>query len=97
MSAELHTIAEVCLLTGMHKLSANPEQWITRQIVAGKFRARRIGRQWAMTDADIEHMLDRLANSTDKPEPVSRVVGVPSSAAAGLSKPRIYQIRDGRR
>lgn len=81
MSVTLHTIAEVAELTQMHKLSANPEQWITRQIVAGRFKARRIGRQWAMTDADIQAMLDRLANGTDRPEPVERSVGVPSSAS----------------
>jgi hypothetical protein len=78
----LHTIAEVCDLTGMHKLSANPEQWITRQIVAGRFKARRIGRQWAMTDADIQHMLERLANAEQESRPESKpVVGLPSMAS----------------
>lgn len=82
MSVTLHTIAEVAELTAMHKLSANPEQWITRQIVAGKFRARRIGRQWAMTDADIQHMLERLSNTEHSAvEPARPVVGLPSSAS----------------
>ena len=82
MSVTLHTIAEVAELTAMHKLSANPEQWITRGIIAGKFRARRIGRQWAMTDADIDHMLDRLANTeTTAAEPAERAVGVISRAS----------------
>lgn len=85
-TVELHTIAEVCDLTGLHKLSANPAQWLTRQIVAGKFRARRIGRQWAMTAADIEHMLDRLANApVDQPAEAhteeNNAVGVPSLAS----------------
>lgn len=76
----LYTIAEVCEQTAMHKLSANPEQWITRQIVAGKFRARRIGRQWAMTAADIDHMLDALANT--KPAVVSdSCISAPSAAS----------------
>jgi hypothetical protein len=81
-AVELHTIAEVCVLTGMHKLSANPEQWITRGIIAGRFKARRIGRQWAMTASDIEHMLDRLANAEQEPRPESQtVVGLPSMAS----------------
>jgi hypothetical protein len=83
-AVELHTIAEVCDMTAMHKLSANAEQWLTRQIVAGKFRARRIGRQWAMTTADVEHMLDRLSNTetrTAEPEVAERTVGVPSTAS----------------
>jgi hypothetical protein len=79
---KLHTIAEVCALTEMHKFSTNPEQWITRQIVARKFKARRIGRQWAMTATDIEHMLDRLANAESAPSSDSeRTVGVPSAAS----------------
>lgn len=79
---KLRSIAEVCELTDMHKVSANPVQWVTRQIVAGKFRARRIGRQWAMTDTDIQYMLDRLANAQAAVEaqPVDRV-GVISSAS----------------
>jgi hypothetical protein len=79
----LHPIAEVCELTAMHRLSANPEQWITRQITAGRFRARRIGRQWAMTDADIQYMLDQLANNAAEPvEPErSQSISVPSLAS----------------
>ncbi len=83
MTVALHPIAEVCELTRMHLLSANPEQWVTRQIIAGKFRARRIGRQWAMTDADIEYMLDQLANTATPAAPQSEAtkVGVPSLAS----------------
>ena len=42
----------------------DPVRYLTRQIKAGKFRARRVGRHWMMTAADVEHNLERLANST---------------------------------
>lgn len=90
MTAKLHTIPEVCDLTGLHKVSANPVQWLTRQIKAGRFRARKVGRQWAMTDADIEFMLDRLANVTvTEREPVPGLDGVvPVGVSAGSLRRR---------
>jgi hypothetical protein len=57
-----HTLAEVCEQTRLGKFLSDPEQWLSRQLQAGRFTARKIGRQWAMTDADIADMLDRLAN-----------------------------------
>ena len=86
----LHTIPEVCRLTRMGELSSNPEQWLTRQIVAGRFRARKIGRQWAMTDADIEFMLDQLVNTVDPAAPavdeVAAPAGMPSVASMRLRR-----------
>lgn len=65
-----------------------PVLWLKRRIAAGKFRARRIGRQWVMTDADIEYNLDQLANTTAAavvpaaPEATERpAAGVPSLAS----------------
>ena len=41
-----------------------PELWLKRQIVAGRFTARRVGRTWRMTQADIDHALDVMSNAT---------------------------------
>ncbi len=65
MNFALYPIPEICQITQLHKLSANPEQWLVREIKKGRFRARRIGRQWAMTAADIEYMLDQLCTGTE--------------------------------
>jgi hypothetical protein len=65
MNVALYPIPEICEITRLHTVSANPEQWLVREIKKGRFRARRIGRQWAMTLTDIEAMLDQLATTTN--------------------------------
>jgi len=65
MNFALYPIPEICQITQLHKLSSNPEQWLVREIKKGRFRARRIGRQWAMTEADIEAMLDQLSTTPE--------------------------------
>lgn len=79
-----HTLAEVAEVIGLAKVMKEPERFLTRQIKAGKIRARRIGRHWLMTDADIEFALEQFANTVAAaPEPVeeSATVGVPSLAS----------------
>lgn len=63
MNVALYPIPEVCEMTRLHTLSANPEQWLVREIKKGRFQARRIGRQWAMTLTDIEAMLHQLTTT----------------------------------
>ena len=78
------TLAEVSDIIGLAKVMKEPERYLTRQIKAGKIRARRIGRHWLMTDADIEFALDRFANTVEPPEPATQEptpVGVPSLAS----------------
>lgn len=63
---------------------ARPERWLTRQIAVGRFTARRVGRHWRMTQADLDAALDIMANRRDNPapapQPVSEV-GRPSAAS----------------
>jgi hypothetical protein len=40
-----------------------PTRWLTRQIAAGRFTARKVGRQWRMTQADVDAALEVLANT----------------------------------
>jgi hypothetical protein len=85
MNVALYPVPEICQMTRLHTVSANPEQWLVREIKKGRFRARRIGRQWAMTESDIEYMLDQLAISTAEPPPVEEpdltAVAMPSIAS----------------
>jgi hypothetical protein len=69
MNVALYPIPEVCEMTRLHTLSANPEQWLVREIKKGRFQARRIGRQWAMTLTDIEAMLHQLTTTPDTAGP----------------------------
>ena len=43
---------------------ARPERWLAKEIAAGRFRARKVGRQWRMTRADIEAALEAVANTS---------------------------------
>ena len=36
-------------------------RWLTEQIRSGRFRARKIGRQWRTTDSDVATALDACA------------------------------------
>lgn len=66
---------------------ARPERWLTRQIAVGRFTARRVGRHWRMTRADIDHALEVMANRAttpaQQPAAVSQApeVGRPSEAS----------------
>ncbi len=76
------TLTEVAELIGLAKVMKEPERFLTRQIKAGKIRARKFGRHWLMTDADVEFALEQFANTiteTEAPEPAP--VGVPSIAS----------------
>lgn len=78
------TIAEVAADWELHKDMQNPERWLKEQIRAGRIRARKIGRTWRMTDADIAHALDVFANTTPAtPEPAVELprIGQPTRAS----------------
>lgn len=42
-------------------------RWLQQQIRAGRVPARKIGRHWRMTDADVDTMLESFRNSTTGP------------------------------
>ena len=78
-----HFLHEVAAQWRLDEQMDLPVLWIKRRIATGVFRARRIGRQWVMTDADVEYNLDQLANvtATPAPQPEQPTVGVPSIAS----------------
>jgi excisionase family DNA binding protein len=60
------------------QLGAPSERWLIEQVRSGKFKARKIGRHWRMTDQDIQEALDSCKNRHPKQPPAV-------SAASGLT------------
>lgn len=69
---------------GLGSEMKEPVRWLKRQITGGKMRARRVGRTWYMTDADIAHNLDQLANTTTAATAADVEPAAPA-VSAGLS------------
>jgi excisionase family DNA binding protein len=46
------------------------ERWLLDQLRAGRFRGRKVGRHWRLTDADVEFALDVCANRVAPVVPV---------------------------
>lgn len=65
---------------------ARPELWLTRQIATGRFTARRVGRHWRMTQADIDHALAIMANRAN---PTPTPTPTPEVPATSTKSPQI--------
>jgi len=78
----VNTLAEVAQTMQLGKAMKDPERFLARQIKAGRIRARKVGRAWMMTDADVSYALDQFANTiVDSPAPAVTVAGAPSAAS----------------
>lgn len=96
---KVHALSVVIPMLGIDTL-ADPERWLTRQIRTGRIRARKIGRQWFMTDSDIAYALDVFANiptthqtTTGKSAPTSD----DSPPPPALPAPSVTSLRRRRR
>jgi hypothetical protein len=83
-----HTTAQAAhlILPSNHGLT-NPEKWIRRQLLAGRFTGQRIGRTWFMNDADIaaaRAALRQPRRPEPKPEP-EPAQDIPVTVVDGLS------------
>jgi excisionase family DNA binding protein len=66
------------------QMGAPSERWLVEQLRAGRFRGRKVGRQWRMTEQDVLDALDICSND--------RLTIAGSAASTGLtprSKKRI--------
>lgn len=81
----MKTLSEVADTMHLAKVMRDPERYLVRQIKSGKIRARKVGRTWMMTDADIEFALEQFANPAPAPRPIKP--GMPS--AGSLRRRRI--------
>lgn len=78
----MQTLTEVAQVMGLNKVMKEPERYLTRQIKNGKIRARKIGRTWMMTPADVDYALEQFANAlTESPRPEPTPPGMPSAAS----------------
>lgn len=68
---------------------ADPVLWMRRQILAGRFTARKVGRHWRMTTGDIDNALEVMANRTESPaapEPVAEPISIARPSAASMRR-----------
>ena len=72
---------------------ANPQHWVMCKLRAGRFPGLKIGRNWFMTDADIEAALSALRNDpkalpepAPAPQPVGIIDGLSERAARRLRR-----------
>jgi hypothetical protein len=81
-----HTTFEAAhlILPANHGLT-NPEKWVRRQLLAGRFTGQRIGRTWFMNDSDIAAARAELRQPR-RPQPKPEVKqDIPIPVIDGLS------------
>lgn len=62
-----------------------PERWVVTRLLDGRFRGQKIGRQWYMTEADIEAAEQSLY---PKPKPKPEVTEAQPMSIADALSPR---------
>ena len=85
----MHTLAEVAETMGLAKAMKGPERFLVRQILAGRIRARKIGRSWMMTDADVAYALEQFANTLTEPPAPTAPIAPGSPSAASMRRRRV--------
>lgn len=58
-----HSLAEIAEERDLYRQMKDPVRWLTKQITTGRVKARKIGRSWCMTDAEIEAAFQAVANT----------------------------------
>ncbi|KQY02932.1 hypothetical protein ASD37_25630 [Mycobacterium sp. Root135] len=85
MSIHTYGIAQAAVL-----MNCSP-RWLVEQLRANRFRGRKVGRQWLMTEQDIADALDLCAN--DGPRGVTQAVTgrtrVPVASLTPTSRKRL--------
>jgi len=81
--AAMHPLGEVAQRMELHRIFKDPERFLAKKARAGLIRARKVGRSWLMTDADIDAAIESFANTT-APVPAQPVVDVEPTATIGL-------------
>lgn len=84
----LYTLDEVVAGWDLGADMADPVRWLMRQIRAGRVRARKIGRSWRMTQADVDAALEAFG-STAPAAPAVEDVQPRGGLSAGSARRRI--------
>lgn len=81
-----HTLAQATrIICGEDSGLGDPERWVVRQLRSGRFPGLKIGRNWLMTDADVEAAQATLRNDP-KPLPAPEPAPQPVGIISGLSE-----------
>ena len=91
MTITLHPLADIA-----ERMPADlvaPERWLTKQIRSGRIRARKIGRRWYMTDADVAFTLEVFANIPALPAAPAPSTSVSAVAPAPSTQPSAASMR----
>ena len=91
MTITLHPLADIAQRMPADLVA--PERWLTKQIRSGRIRARKIGRRWYMTDADVAFALEVFANIPAHPAPPAPGIDVSSVAPARSTQPSAASMR----
>lgn len=83
------TLGEVAELLSLDKVMKEPERFLTRQIKAGKIRARKFGRHWLMTDADVDFALAVFSNTVTDQQPATADEPVTNRPSRGSLRRRL--------
>lgn len=67
------------IATSAMRMGAPSERWLIDGLRAGRFRGRKVGRHWRMTDEDIVDALDACVNDVRRPAVSS------TAASSGLT------------
>ena len=88
-TTRLRTLSEVTERMELDRHLKDPERYLRERIRAGQFRARKVGRSWLMTEADIEAAIESLANTeTPRPEPTPTLTPMSHGMASAASMRR---------
>ena len=91
-----HTLAQATrVIVGDDSGLADPQGFVLRKLRAGRFGGLKVGRNWFMTDADIESAVSALRNDPapqPAPEPELQPVGIISGLSERAAR-RINSVR----
>ncbi|WP_195167620.1 hypothetical protein [Mycobacteroides abscessus] len=68
---------------------SDPVGWLARQIRSGRVTARKMGRSWRMTQADIDAAMDVFASQPRKSKPVEKEQPRGGLSAASMRRRRV--------
>jgi hypothetical protein len=75
VTVRTHSVADVA-----EQIMGCSERWLIAQLRSGRFRGRKVGRYWRMTDEDVREAVDICANDSCR-----RVDGNSCAPASGLT------------
>lgn len=73
------------LICGPDSGLADPQRWVAQHLRSGRFPGMKVGRNWLMTDADIEAAIEACRNTIRETKPEPEPSTPPVTVFDGLS------------